>query len=82
MQFKVTTGTNTASKANIKYPVLCKYKQDGDIYMFMNATTALIIKHKDADFVGTYSDTMLPVTDDNWEILPDGFTIELTQDQG
>ena len=65
----------------VKYPVFAKYKATDEVYMFTSKNVALIITHQEPNMIMTFAQGVLGVTDPAWEILPDGYTIQLTQDQ-
>lgn len=72
---------NITLKKNLSYPVFAKYKSTGEIYMFLSESESVIIKHDDPTSVFTYAGDTLPVSSSDWEILPDGYSITLTQNQ-
>lgn len=53
---------------------------DGDIYMFLTETKALIVKHKLEGNIGMYAENINPVCKECWELLPKGYQVILTQD--
>lgn len=68
-------------KKNLSYPVFAKYSSTGEIYMFLDECEALILKHNLPKSKFRYTTTVLSINSSDWEILPDGYSITLTQNQ-
>lgn len=57
---------------NIKYPILARWKPDGEIFLFGKDSNGLLIESSKPERIGMVSDRLHSITNSNWEILPIG----------
>ena len=59
------------------YPVLAKNTVGGNIYLFTGPNAGICLV---GDCIGRVSDTLLSITSDCWEVLPNGSSIIFIQE--
>lgn len=82
---KSSVGIPPTVKRELEYPLLAKSHSSGDIYLMRNLRDGVKLVCgggvSTIKVVGDLNERMIPITDSsNWEILPKGSIITLTQE--
>lgn len=65
----------------LSYPVLVRAKDSGHVVLMHQSSEGVVLISSDHYPVGYYSETWMPPNNPVWEILPDGYSLTLTQNQ-
>jgi hypothetical protein len=79
---KIEFKNNDIQVETIKFPLLARLKKHGNVVLFTNMNSGLVLSDEDGTWeVGKFSTDWLNVTDSEyWEILPKNYKVIFTQE--